>query len=75
MIVKSVYNMIEYLIAILLNFIRTYMRKLYPQVGRYGSKNPNPKYAIHSTPFTEMLFNFQRMADGDVPISNNRHEE
>ena len=78
MIVKSVYmqnSMMEYLITIFFQFIRTYMGKLYPQVGRYRSKNPNPKYAIHSAPFTEMPFYFQRMADGDVPIQNNRYEE
>ena len=51
------------------------MGKLYPQVGRYRSKNPNPKYAVQSAPFTEMPFYFQRMADGNVPISNNRYEE
>ena len=73
MIVKSVYmqtSMMEYLIMIF-SFIRTYMGKLYPQVGQYRSKNPNPKYAIQGAPFTEMPFYFQGMADGDVPISNN----
>ena len=55
--------------------IFTYISKLYPNVWRYGSKNPNQKYAIHSAPFAEMPCSFQGMADGDVPILNNRKYE